>query len=163
MLTDKVLNALNQQLNGEANAAYSYLAMAAYFEAETRPGMAHWMKIQAQEEREHMMKLYGYIHERGGRVTLQAIQKPSGSWASPLAAFEDALAHEQRVTRSIEALIELAIQEKDYATQAFLQWFVTEQVEEESTARDLITSLKRIGDDNRGLFLLDRELATRQA
>jgi ferritin len=125
--------------------------------------MAAWMQAQAQEEMVHAMKLYSYVHEARGRVTLAAIEGPPAEWASPLAVFEAALAHEQKVTSLIHKLVDLAIAEKDHATNIMLQWFVTEQVEEEASADAVVQQLQRLGDSPQGLALLDRELGQRPA
>lgn len=162
MLSDKMQNALNDQINMEFLASFQYLAMAAYFEAENLLGFANWMHVQTEEENEHAMKFYDYINNRRGRVTLQAINAPKTEWSSPLEVFQDALKHEQKVTASINNLVKLALQESDYATNSFLKWFVDEQVEEEANVDAVIQDLRRVGDSSQGLFMLDRELAGRQ-
>ncbi|MBC6936915.1 MAG: ferritin [Chloroflexi bacterium] len=161
MLSEKMQAALNAQINMEFFASYQYLAMAAYFESENLMGFANWMHMQSQEENMHAMKFYNYINDRRGRVTLQALDMPKTAWSSPLEAFEDALKHEQKVTAKINALVDLAIQESDHATNSFLKWFVDEQVEEEANVDAVIQDLKRIGSASQGLFMLDRELAQR--
>ncbi len=161
MLSEKMQAALNTQINMEFFASYQYLAMAAYFESENLMGFANWMHMQSQEENMHAMKFYHYVNDRRGRVTLQALDTPKTAWSSPLEAFEDALKHEQKVTAKINALVDLAIQESDHATNSFLKWFVDEQVEEEANVDAVIQDLKRIGDASQGLFMLDRELAQR--
>lgn len=163
MLEKQMEKALNAQINAELGSAYVYLAMAAYFEAQDLPGFASWMRIQAQEELGHAMKFYGYIHERNGRVILKAIDAPESEWASPLAAFGNAYEHEQKITGMIHKLVDLAIKESDHATNNFLQWFVKEQVEEESNAFTVVRALQRVGDSAQGLFMLDRELGRRSA
>lgn len=155
--------ALNEQLYEEIGSFYLYLAMAADFAAKQLPGMATWMEVQAQEEMGHAMKFYRYILERGGKVALKALPEPQASWESPLAAFSAALAHEQHITSRIHALMDLARQLKDYPTEAFLQWFVTEQVEEEKQVADVVAALRAIGDDAAARFILDRELGARPA
>jgi ferritin len=135
--------------------------MAAYFHSENLTGFASWMEIQSQEEMQHAMKIYNYVNERGGRVTLDVISKPTTTWTSPTKAFEYALAHEKKVTASINKLVDLVLDESDHATQIFLQWFVTEQVEEEATADGIIQKLKMVSKAPNGLFLMDRELARR--
>lgn len=162
MLSETMQDALNQQLNMETFASYQYLAMAAYFESENLMGMANWMHIQTAEEREHAMKFYHFINDRRGRVKLVALAAPKTEWASPLEAFQDALKHEQKVTASINRLVDLAIKESDHATNSFLRWFVDEQVEEESNVDGVIQDLKRVGESSQGLFMIDRELAGRQ-
>jgi len=161
MLSEKMITALNNQLNFELYSAYQYTATAAYFENLNLAGCAHWMKIQVQEELTHAQKFYNFIIQTGGRIELQGIEKPAGSHASPLAAFEDSYAHETKVTARIHKLVDLALKESDHATNTFLQWFVTEQVEEEANADAIVKKLRLIGSDTSGLFFLDRELATR--
>jgi len=161
MLNEKIEKALNQQLNAELYSAYLYLSMAAYFRSISLGGFANWMEVQYQEEVAHAMKFYSYINERGGRVILQAIEAPPTEWDSPLAVFQAAYAHEQKVTGMINDLVELAIQERDHATNIFLQWFVTEQVEEEDSANEVVEKLKLMSDARGGLFMLDRELGQR--
>ena len=154
---------MNEQIKNELHSAYIYLSMSAYFESTNLPGLANWMRTQEQEERMHAFKFYDFIHERGGRVILQDIDQPPSEFESPLDVFEKTLEHEQKVTAMINNLYELAVQEKDYASQIFLQWFITEQVEEEDNASQIIETLKMIGDSDHGLLMLDRELAGRQA
>lgn len=161
MLSEKMANALNGQLNAELYSAYLYLSMEAYFQAANLPGFANWMRVQAREEQFHAMKFYDFINERGGRVILAQIQAPPDEWDSPLAAFEAALAHEQKVTGLINDLVDLAIQKKDHAANSFLQWFVDEQVEEEDTAGTIVGQLKLIKDSPQALFLMDKELGQR--
>jgi ferritin len=163
MLSNKMQEALNAQINSELYSAYLYLAMTAYFEAENLRGFANWMRVQASEEMTHAMKIYDFINERNGRVLLQPIQGPQAEWESSLAAFESAYQHEQEVTGMINRLVDLSIQESDHATQSFLQWFVDEQVEEEANAYNVIQDLKRVVNSAHGLFMLDRELAGRKA
>jgi len=155
--------ALNKQINEEFYSAYLYLSMAAYYESIDLGGFAHWMYAQYQEELEHGNKLYHYVNDRDGRVTLTKIEAPETQWDSPLAPFEAALAHEQYVTDSINKLTALAIAKADHATHVHLQWFVSEQVEEEKTARDIIHDIKRVENSPDGIFLIDRELAQRAA
>jgi ferritin len=157
-----IQDAMNEQMKNEFYAAYQYLSMAAYCESENLPGFAHWMRTQAREETEHAMKFYDFILDRNGRVVLQAIEGPVVEFGSPLEVFERALEHEQKVTAMINDLYGLAVKENDYASQTFLQWFVTEQVEEEKNTGDVVETLKMIGDKSEALFLLDRELARRE-
>jgi ferritin len=163
MLNKTLQDAMNEQIKNELYSAYLYLSMSAYCEAANLPGFAHWMRMQAQEEEAHAMKFYHFIHERGGRVILQAIDQPPVEFPSPLAVFEQTLEHEQKVTAMIHDLYTLAAEEKDYASQAFLQWFVTEQVEEEDSASQILETLKMIGDKGHALLMLDRELGSRGA
>jgi len=162
MLSLKMQEALNAQINAELYSAYAYLAMSAYFEDQNLTGFANWMRVQASEELTHAMKFYDFINERNGRVVLQPIQGPPSAWESPLAVFEGAYEHEQKVTAMINNLVNLAISESDHATNSFLKWFVDEQVEEEANAYAVIQDLKRVVDSSHGLFLLDRELAGRK-
>ena len=163
MLLDKtVQDAMNDQIKNELYSAYQYLAMSAYCESMNLPGFAHWMRVQFQEEMEHALKFYDFIQARRGRVLLRAIEQPVNDFHSPLEAFEQALEHEQKVTSQINDLYELAVSENDYASQTFLQWFVTEQVEEEKNVGDVVETLKMVGDQSEALFLLDRELSKRQ-
>jgi ferritin len=161
MLNEKVEKALNNQLNAELYSSYLYLSMAAYFQSINLSGFANWMDVQAKEEWAHGMKFYDFINERGGRVTLQAIDAPPSEWDSPLAVFEAVFGHEQKVTGLINELVELALEERDHATGIFLQWFVTEQVEEEDSANEIVQKIKLMGDARGALFMLDRELGQR--
>ena len=163
MLSKAIQDAMNEQIKNELYSAHQYLSMSAYCESVTLPGFAHWMLTQAQEEREHAMKFYNFILDRDGRVVLQAIDQPVVEFGSPLEVFEQALEQEQKVTSQINELYGLAASENDYASQAFLQWFVTEQVEEEKNAGDVVETLRRmVGDKSEALFLLDRELGQRR-
>ena len=162
MLSSKVQDAMNQQINAELYSAYLYLSMAADFEGENLRGMAHWMQVQAKEEAGHALKFFKYIAERGGRVTLTSIAAPPTKWDSPQAVFEEVYRHECDVSSLINNLAELAGAEKDHASGVFLQWFVNEQVEEEANASEILHQLKAIGDSKQGLFMVDRHLAQRQ-
>lgn len=161
MLSDKMETALNEQINAEFYSSYLYLSMSAYFESKGLPGCATWMQAQAQEEWFHGMKMYDFVNERGGRVMLGAIDKPPADWDSTLAVFENVLQHEQKVTGLINNLVNLALDERDHATNIFLQWFVSEQVEEEASAGAVLDKLKLIGNDPNGLFVLDSEMGQR--
>lgn len=161
MLKKKVEDALNKQVNAELFSAYLYLAMNAYFESRNLSGFGNWMRIQAMEEMTHAMKIYDFINGRGGRAKLTAIDGPKNDWKSIIEVFEETYAHEQKVTSLINDLVNLAQEEKDHATVSFLQWFVTEQVEEEANASRLLEESKRIDDEGSALFLLDRELKLR--
>jgi len=156
---EKVLAALNAQINMELGAFYTYLATCAYFEVGGLRGFAAWMRHHADEEMTHAMKIYDFIHHRLGRVTLDAVAAPQQSWESPQVAFEAALEHEQKVTASINALFDLAVAKGDHATESFLKWFVDEQVEEEAVVDEVLQKLRLIGDFGPGLYMLDRELA----
>ena len=161
MTSKKMLKAINKQAVFEFYSAYIYLAMSAYFSENNLKGCANWMKVQAQEEITHGMKMYNYIHDRDGHIALDKIDAPADKWASPLKAFEDALAHERKVTANIDALVELASAEKDHASSAFLQWFVTEQIEEEASVKEIIDQIKTCEGSAQAMFLLDRELGQR--
>lgn len=161
MLSEKMIQALNEQINAEMYSAYFYLAMNAYFESKSLAGFSHWMRMQAQEEMLHAMKLYDYVNGCGGQVVLHAIAKPPAQWHSPQEVFADVLSHEQKVTGLINNLMNLALDERDHATSGFLQWFIAEQVEEEAHVGAVVDKLKLIGADSSGLFVLDQELAKR--
>lgn len=161
MLKKMVQNAINKQINAELHSAYLYLSMAAHFESINLKGFANWMRVQTQEETVHALKLYDFVCARAGRVNLTAIDGTETAWKTPLAAFEAAYAHEQKVTALIDDLVDLAIQESDHATNTFLQWFVNEQVEEEANADLVVQQLKLAGDNASALFLIDKELALR--
>lgn len=161
MIKEKIQEALNQQLNAELFSSYLYLSMAAYFESINLKGFANWMRVQTQEELVHAMKFYNFIIERGGKAVLSAIEGPPTQWKSPLAVFEHAYKHEQKVTGLINNLVDLSIAEQDHATNNFLQWFVAEQVEEEASADEVVQKIKLMGDASGGLFMLDQELAQR--
>jgi ferritin len=161
MLSKKMEKALNEQINAELYSAYIYLSMAAWFESQNLSGFAAWMKVQNREETVHAMKLFGFVTERRGRVALAAIEAPAKEWKSPLAAFEAALEHEQYITGRIGDLVNLAIAEKDHATNAFLQWFVNEQVEEEAAADSIVQKLRMAEKSAGALLMLDHELGKR--
>ena len=158
MLSNSMQDALNKQVNMELSAYYTYLSMSAYFEYEGLTGFAAWMAHHAEEEMSHAMKIYDFIHSRRGKVTLQAIPAPPDVWESPLAAFEDALKHEEKVTAAINAIVTKAREENDHATDSFLQWFVDEQVEEEEVVSTAIDKLKLVAGNGTGMYMLDREL-----
>ncbi len=161
MLSKTVQDAMNDQIKNELYSSYQYLSMAAYCESVNLPGFANWMRTQSREETEHAMKFYDFILDRNGRVVLQAIDQPVIEFGSPLEVFEQALEYERKVTAMINDLYGLAVKESDYASQAFLQWLVTEQVEEEKNAGEVAETLKMVGDKSEALFLLDRELGRR--
>ncbi|MDD1702353.1 MAG: ferritin [Methanoregula sp.] len=154
--------ALNRQVNRELYSSYLYIGMSAYFETVNLKGFAGWMKIQAHEERAHAMKIYEYIIARQSRVTLAAIEAPKAKWSSAGMVFEEVYSHEQKVTGMIDSLVDLAMKEKDHATFEMLQWFVKEQVEEESNASTILEKIKTVGDIPGHLFYLDHELAKRK-
>jgi ferritin len=161
MMSKKMEAALNKQINAELYSAYLYLSMNSYFHSINLQGFAGWMRVQALEEMTHADKFYKFMVDRGGRVILDVIDKPPVKWTSPLAVFEDVLKHELKVTSLIHSLVDLAITEKDHATNATLQWFVNEQVEEEANADAIVHKLKLIGDNGYGILMLDSELAQR--
>ena len=161
MISKKMVDALNKQVNAEMYSAYLYLSMESYFKSLNLNGFANWMRVQTQEEMVHAMKIYDFINERGGRVTLKPIDGPPTEWESPMAVFEAVYAHEQKVTGLINKLVDLAVEEKDHATNSFLQWFVNEQVEEESSADEKVQQLKMMEKAPGGMFMLDRELGQR--
>jgi len=161
VLTDRMHKALNDQLQAEFFSAYLYLSMSAYFEDQGLDGMANWMTIQFQEEQSHALKFYHYITERGGKVELQAIEKPKNEWDGALNVFEEALEHEQMISGRINDLADLAIQEKDHATHNMLQWFIAEQVEEEANVESIVGQLQLIGGQGHGIFMIDREMRGR--
>jgi ferritin len=163
MLNVKMQEALNRQLNAELFSAYLYLSMAACLEDKGFPGMAQWMRLQAQEEYAHGMKIYDFINERNGRVTLAAIDAPKTDWDSPLDVFEEAYMHEQKVTGLINDLVNLAITERDHAAASFLQWFINEQVEEEATVARIIDQLRLVGGNGVALYMIDQQLGQRGA
>lgn len=162
MLSTQMQKNLNEHMNFELYSAYVYLSMAAWFESQDLPGFANWMKVQAMEEMTHADRFYRYIIDRDGRVLLGAVDAPETEWASPLAAMENALAHEREVSRRIGDLVGQSMKESDYSTQNFLQWFVTEQVEEEANVKAVVQQLKLMGDSGHALFMVDRELGQRQ-
>lgn len=161
MIDEKLEKAFNTQINKELFSAYLYLAMQSYFTEQNMNGFAHWLSIQVQEEIAHAMGMYNYVHERGGKVELLPVDKPIGSWLSPLDAFEAVLNHENHITNSINALADVADEVKDRAALSFLQWYIKEQVEEEASVADVLGDLRLAQNDPRALLLLDRELATR--
>lgn len=160
-MSKKMVDALNEQIKNEYYSAYMYLAMSAYLADLGLPGFASWMRIQAQEEVTHANKMYDYVLSRGGKIELKAIDAPPKAWKSPLDVMQAAFAHEQFVTKCINDLTDLAVKEKDHASQIFLAWYVTEQVEEEENFTDLVNALKLIKGEGQGLLMLDRELGTR--
>ena len=163
MLSKAVQDALNKQVRDELYSAYLYLSMAAYFETQSLPGFATWMRAQSEEEVSHAMKLFDFVNERGGRVELHAIEKPPVEFESPRDVFEMTYEHEQKVTSLIHNLYEVALEEDDYAAQVMLHWFIDEQVEEEDNVSQILDTLERIGDKDQGLIMLDRELGRREA
>jgi len=160
-MNQKVQDAFNAQLNAELFSSYLYLSMAAHFEAQNLKGMSHWMRLQGQEEHMHAMKFFDFINERGGKVVLTRIEAPQTEWRSPLDVFEDTYKHECKVTSLIHDLVDLSLSEKDHAANTFLQWFVTEQVEEEAAAQEIRDKLRLVSDSPVALFMIDQELGQR--
>lgn len=161
MISKKLEEAINAQINAELWSAYLYLSMSAYLHRKGFTGMANWFMVQFKEEQDHAMIFYNYLQSRGGDVRLAAIDKVETEWANPLIVFENTLAHEKKVTGLINNLMDIAVQEKDYAAQSRLQWFIDEQVEEEENASDIIQKLKLLNGNTYGMYVLDRELAAR--
>jgi len=161
MLSKAILEGMNEQIKHEISSAYLYLAMSAYCEGENLPGMAKWLKMQWNEELEHALKLFDYVYDRDGVVTLQGIDKPPARYKSPLDVFRQVCAHEQKVTALINRLYEVALKEKDYATQVELQWFIKEQVEEEKNASEIVAQMEMVGESGHALALMDRQLGMR--
>lgn len=161
MISRKVESAINGQINKEFYSYYLYLAMAAHFESANLKGFGHWMRVQAGEESGHAMKLYDYLLERGGKIVLEKLDAPPSSWKSHVKVFGDAYQHEQKVTKAITGLFELAKSEKDHATEVFLQWFIKEQVEEEASALTILQKLELIGSEGSAILMLDADLGKR--
>ncbi len=161
MISAKMLKALNAHLNEEFYSSYLYLSMAAYFEAKNLKGFANWFRIQSTEEQMHGMKFFNFILQKGGKVSLSQIKAPKIEWKDTSEIFSDTLKHEQKITGLINKLVEVAMLEKDFATNNFLQWFVTEQVEEEANVEEIIQKIEMIGDNKSGLYMLDNELGSR--
>jgi ferritin len=163
MISKAMAERLNSHLNLEFYSYYRYLALSAFFRSKSLNGMGRWFALQAEEERTHAMKIYKYLIDVDADVVLQPIEGPKSNYDAPLPAFQDALAHEQKVTAAINDLVGAAFKENDHATHIFLQWFITEQIEEEATVRDIVESLKLVGSSGEGILMLDRELGSRSA
>jgi ferritin len=161
MIGKAMQDAINEQINKELFSSYLYLSMSAYFEGKNLPGFASWMRVQEGEEREHGMKFYDFLLERGGSVLLQKIEAPETSWENPLAVFKQAAEHEAKVTASIYALYEMALKEKDYPAQVLLQWYISEQVEEEKNAAEIVAQLELIEARGTAILMLDHQLGKR--
>lgn len=161
MLSNAMQDALNDQINKEFYASYLYLSMSAYFDAINYPGFAKWMRLQSQEEYGHALRIFNYINDRDGKVVLKAIEQPTSEFKSPTDAFVQALEHEKKVTGLINTLYQMAVKENDYPTQVMLQWFITEQVEEEKTAQTIVDQLKMVGEAPAAMLMLDRALGER--
>jgi len=162
-MKSSLVDAVNEQIRNEFQSAYLYLAMSAWFKSKNLPGFAHWMHLQWEEENMHAMKLFGVLHDRGANVTLKPLDAPAINYDTPLALFEDVLEHERGVTKDINDLHDLAVKERDLAMQITLQWYITEQVEEEAQVEEIIGKMKILGSDGPSLFLLDQQLASRPA
>ena len=163
MLSKSMQDAINEQIKNELYSSYLYLSMAAHFDSTNLPGFGHWMKIQATEEVKHAMKFFEYIVERGGKVSLKAIEQPPADFKSPIEIFKMAHKHELKVTAMIHKLYELALKESDYPSQVMLQWYIKEQVEEEKNAEGIVEQLKMAGDSSAALLMADRQFAMRKA
>lgn len=163
MINEKVEKAINEQIKREMYSSNLYLAMSAYYGTINLPGFANWMRIQAQEESYHAMKLFDYLIDRGGKPKISAIDEPQAEWDSATDAFEAAYKHEQYISDNINKLMDIAVKESDHATQILLQWFVTEQVEEEANVLEILDKMKMVEDFKGGLFLIDNELKQRPA
>ncbi len=161
MIKGTLEKAINSQINAELYSSYLYVSMSSYFSSVNLKGFAHWMRVQVQEELVHAVKFYDYLVGRGGRVVLTAVKAPPSEWDSPLKVFENVLSHEQKVTGLINDLVNLSMSEGDHATTAFLQWFVTEQVEEEASADEIVKKLNLIKDQAGALLMVDQELGQR--
>lgn len=156
-----VITGMNEQIAMEFSAAYYYLSMSAYFASENLPGFAGWMRHQYEEETTHALRFFDFLLESGEKVDLQAVPKPGGTFKGPLDVMKKALAHEKKVTASINRLYEMALKEKDYPAQLMLQWFITEQQEEEKTASAIIAKLELVGSNGPALLMMDREMGSR--
>jgi ferritin len=161
MLSERMLKAINGQINKELFSSYLYMAMSMYFESADLSGAASWMRVQALEEMTHAEKFMNFVNERGGRVELEALEKPQISWDGPVEAFKAALEHERFISASINGLVKLAREENDYMTDNFLQWYVAEQVEEEASANEVIRMFSLAGGAGGGMLMIDRELGSR--
>lgn len=161
MISDKMCKVLNNQVNAELFSSYLYLSMSAWFSERSLSGFASWMRVQAQEELTHGMKIYDYILERGGSVKLTAIEQPESVWESAVEVLEEVAKHEAKVTGLINDLVDVALDEKDHAANIFLQWFVAEQVEEEASVGEVFERMKMIDGNSGGMFAMDMELSKR--
>jgi ferritin len=163
MLSDRLQDAINRQINDELFSAHLYLSMSAYFESLDLNGFARWMKLQFEEETAHALKLFDYVNDRDGRVTLHSIDQPQVEFESPHSVMRSALEHERLVTSMINDLYALAISERDYPTHVLLEWFVSEQVEEEKVLNEIVAHMDLIGNDGTGLIIMDQRLGDRTA
>ncbi len=161
MISSRLEEAMNDQIKNELESYYIYLSMAAYFHSRNLDGMAHWMRCQAHEEMIHAMKFFDHVSDREGRVVLQDLKQLETRWESPLAVFQDALNHERFISGKINDLMTIAREEREYASEPLLAWFIDEQVEEEASAGKIVGDLEMVGDDKTALLMMDRELQTR--
>lgn len=161
MLNKKIEKAINAQITEEVFSAHIYLSMSSWFETQNLKGFANWMYVQYQEELTHAIKFFRYVNDRGGQAIIDTIKGPESDWKNPVLAFKETLKHEQFVTKKINELVYLAKEEKDYATESFLKWYVDEQVEEEKNATDILNELNMIGESKTALLMLDKELGAR--
>ncbi|MCD6379589.1 ferritin [bacterium] len=161
MLSDKMIEALNEQINKEIYSAYLYLSMSSYSESQGLKGFANWYFVQQQEEIDHAMRIYNYIQEQSARVKLKAIDQPQADFGTPMEMVKKTLEHEKFVTSLINNLMNLAIEENDHASRIFLQWFISEQIEEESSVNEILDKLKLAGEKGNALFMIDKELMAR--
>ena len=162
MISERIQKVLNKQINLEFASSYLYLSMSAYLELENFKGLAHWMKIQSEEEYGHAMKIYDYLVRTGGRAILDVLEKPKAEWDNPSKVFDASYKHELVITESINKIVNLAVDERDHATQSFLRFFVDEQVEEMQAASDIVEKFKMIGDSKHMIFWMDKELGKRE-
>ena len=162
MLSKKMQDTINEQIKNELYSAYLYLSMSAHFASQNLPGFATWLRVQFEEEQGHALRFYDHVLERGGTVELKAFDQPPAKWPSSLVAFKEVLAHEQKVTSLINGLYKLALEENDYACQVMLHWFITEQVEEEKNATEIIANLEMIEARGTAVLMLDHQLGKRE-
>ena len=161
MISEKMVASINDQIKAELDSAYLYLAMSAWFEDKNLKGMAHWMRKQSKEEVEHAEKFMEHLYDRGARVELFEVAKPAKDFEGPLAVFKAALKHEQYVTARINKMMDLACEEKDYASQSLLKWYIDEQVEEEASAEEIVNKIEFLAGSNSAMYFLDKELGAR--
>jgi ferritin len=161
MLSEKMQDAINKQINAELFSAYLYLSMSAWLADNGMPGGANWMKVQAMEEFTHADKFFNYVLERGGKIELEAIEAPQTSWDSPKDVYNGVLEHERKVTALINNLMDTAAEQRDHAAKIFLQWFIEEQVEEEASAQEIIDKVKLTASNPGAMFMVDKELGSR--
>lgn len=161
MISNKIYDLMLEQINAELYSSYLYLSMSAFFEEKNLRGLAKWMKVQSDEEREHAMKFYDYLVTVGKKVVLKSISSPKSDWSSIMEIWQDTLTHEKKITDMINKIMNQAVEEKDFASVNFLNWFINEQVEEVTTVEEIISKFEMIGDSKQGLYFLDKELGAR--